>query len=331
MRGCDGDVVLGARVFHPTAPVRVASARGFAVDPRRRGSVPCSPAESLLAGHPAYPVMLAVCVLVGLLLLATGLRPVAGRPAPPPGGDGGRAAASRRCSRLVVLGVTGLPRARHGGPRRRGRDGRHPGRAGERVTDPDHADPHRAPPPTAGLVFQPGAKVDPRAYVPLLQQVSAAGYLVVIVKQPVDIGFLAIGEPADVVAAPSGGHPLGGRRPQPRGGRRGRVCRPARRRSARAAVLGVLPAHVARRPRRPRRRLRLGHRRRPLHPRGHRGEPGEAARRRRVFTAVPGGVHAYFGDYGPQAGDGTATIDRAAAQQQIVAATTAFLLLVASS
>ena len=47
----------------------------------------------------------------------------------------------------------------------------------------------------------PGAKVDPRAYVPLLTEVSAAGYLVVIVKEPYDIGFLATGEPAKVVAA----------------------------------------------------------------------------------------------------------------------------------
>jgi hypothetical protein len=40
-----------------------------------------------------------------------------------------------------------------------------------------------------------------------------------------------------------------------------------------------------------------------------------------VFTQVPGAVHAFFGDYGPQAGDGTPTVDRATAQRQIVAAT----------
>jgi len=30
-----------------------------------------------------------------------------------------------------------------------------------------------------------------------------------------------------------------------------------------------------------------------------------------AFTEVPGAVHAFFGDYGPQAGDGTPTTDRA--------------------
>ena len=32
---------------------------------------------SLLAGHPAYPIVIAVCALVGLWLVGTGLRPVA--------------------------------------------------------------------------------------------------------------------------------------------------------------------------------------------------------------------------------------------------------------
>ena len=36
--------------------------------------------------------------------------------------------------------------------------------------------------PKAGLVFLPGAQVDPRANVPQLTEVSAAGYHVVINK-----------------------------------------------------------------------------------------------------------------------------------------------------
>jgi hypothetical protein len=43
------------------------------------------------------------------------------------------------------------------------------------------------------------------------------------------------------------------------------------------------------------------------------------------FVAVQGGVHAYFGDYGAQSGDGTATISRADAQRQIIDATLAQL------
>lgn len=40
---------------------------------------------------------------------------------------------------------------------------------------------------------------------------------------------------------------------------------------------------------------------------------------------VPGAVHAFFGDYGPQAGDGTPGTSRAQAQRQIVEATDRFV------
>jgi dienelactone hydrolase len=43
------------------------------------------------------------------------------------------------------------------------------------------------------------------------------------------------------------------------------------------------------------------------------------------FAAVRGGVHAFFGDYGPKPGDGEPGISRQAAQQQIAAATVSFL------
>lgn len=40
---------------------------------------------------------------------------------------------------------------------------------------------------------------------------------------------------------------------------------------------------------------------------------------------VDGAVHAFFGDYGPQPGDGTPTADRTLAQTAITKATQAFL------
>jgi dienelactone hydrolase len=43
------------------------------------------------------------------------------------------------------------------------------------------------------------------------------------------------------------------------------------------------------------------------------------------FEVVPGAVHAYFGDYGDQPGDGVATVSRAEAQDRIVAHTVAAL------
>jgi hypothetical protein len=49
-----------------------------------------------------------------------------------------------------------------------------------------------------------------------------------------------------------------------------------------------------------------------------------------VFTAVEGGIHGYFGDYGNQPGDGSPGVDRETAQKQIVAATTAFMAAAAA-
>jgi dienelactone hydrolase len=43
------------------------------------------------------------------------------------------------------------------------------------------------------------------------------------------------------------------------------------------------------------------------------------------FTVIDGAVHAYFGDYGPQPGDGTPTISHDDAREQISSATVAFV------
>ena len=43
-----------------------------------------------------------------------------------------------------------------------------------------------------GLFFQPGAKVDARAYAAVLRPVAAAGHVVVITKQPLGIAFLSV-------------------------------------------------------------------------------------------------------------------------------------------
>ena len=44
-----------------------------------------------------------------------------------------------------------------------------------------------------GLVFQPGAKVEARAYAAVLHPLAEAGTLVVVPKQPLGIAFLATG------------------------------------------------------------------------------------------------------------------------------------------
>ncbi len=70
---------------------------------------------------------------------------------------------------------------------------------------------------TTGLVFYPGAKVDPRAYVPNLTPLAAAGYPVIILKLPYNIAFFDPNGAYRVMDANPqitrwavGGHSLGG-------------------------------------------------------------------------------------------------------------------------
>lgn len=70
---------------------------------------------------------------------------------------------------------------------------------------------------TSGVLFQPGALVDPRAYAAVLRPLAENGHTVVIAKQPLGIAFLATGaldaarlEHPEVVGWLVGGHSLGG-------------------------------------------------------------------------------------------------------------------------
>ncbi|CAN5519561.1 hypothetical protein BH23ACT6_BH23ACT6_04810 [soil metagenome] len=158
--------------------------------------------ETLLAGHPAHPVTLAVAGVVGLILIVLGVRDV-------------RRGSTRRRRRwlavtmallgglisVVVLGSLVFLRpfaatpeaieAMTGSPEVTVTD------SAIRITLQPSADSDAAP--STGLIFQPGARVDPRAYVPLLRDVAAQGYLVVIMKQPFGIGFTALDAPSSVI------------------------------------------------------------------------------------------------------------------------------------
>jgi len=175
-----------------------------------------------------------------------------------------------------------------------------------------------------GFVFYPGARVDPRAYVAILRPVAAAGHLVVIVKPPLGLALLESSQAAAVVAAHPevgrwvvGGHSMGGVA----------AASYAAAAGSRAAGLVLWAADPSG----------------DLSARTNRAGPWvagpadglpppadvEASRASLPsstrFVAVPGAVHADFGDYGPQPGDGAPGIDHAQAQERIVAATLAAL------
>lgn len=169
-----------------------------------------------------------------------------------------------------------------------------------------------------GMIFQPGARVDPRAYVPMLSRIAEAGYTVVIVKQPLQIGFLATGahraiieQHPDIDHWALAGHSLGG------------VVAPLAVEDTDVDALVLWAAYPAG----------------PLDaPEGlvvtsvsgsadGLTTPADIEATRddlpaeTRYVVIDGAVHAYFGDYGPQSGDGTPTISRSAAQESMVTAT----------
>jgi hypothetical protein len=176
---------------------------------------------------------------------------------------------------------------------------------------------------TTGLVLYPGALVEPRAYLPLATRLAEQGYLVEIVKLPYGIAFAAPNAPTAARARHPeiehwavGGHSLGGTVAASFAAAHtdwvdGLLLWASYPVSSIAdsglAVASVsagndglaTPADIdASRP----------------------DLPADA-----VFTEVPGAVHAYFGDYGPQSGDGVATVPRDQAQDEIMAASAALL------
>ncbi|WP_284987353.1 alpha/beta hydrolase [Arthrobacter sp. fls2-241-R2A-172] len=176
---------------------------------------------------------------------------------------------------------------------------------------------------TEGLVFYPGAKVEARAYADILKPAVDAGFLVVILKTPLNLSLLdgnqargAMSDHPEISTWTVGGHSLGGVSASsfalanqdvnglllyasyPLDSMRGRVG---------LEVLSVSGSEDG---------LSTP-------------EKIDASRELlpvdATFVEVQGGNHAFFGNYGPQPGDGEPSMGRDVAQQQISQATVAFL------
>lgn len=177
-------------------------------------------------------------------------------------------------------------------------------------------------PAVVGLVFTPGGRVDARAYARILRPTAAAGYLVIILKVPYGIAFTdpyqsagPIARHPGVQAWAVGGHSLGGVTAALYAGRHPSVALllwasyPSNDLSGRTAEVTSISGSQD----------------------GLTTPADIAASKAKLpvvtcFVPIPGGVHAFFGDYGVQRGDGSSTTTRTEAQGRIVAATNRSLL-----
>lgn len=302
--------------------------------------------DAIWNGHPAYPATLLLTVAVGLTLVATAFSPWRRDPEPdgapweqdeaPTTRNAVRETKTRRrgwwiAGRVVIavlavgwVGVLAWLRPFPAGP-----DALAALQSDQTVTVVDHPTsieliPSVPAPSTVGLVFSPGARVDARAYAALLRPAAEAGYLVVILKEPFGLAITQVGQSAGPIADHPeigrwavGGHSLGGVSAAWFAGDHLDTVDglllwasfPNDDMSADTSLqvesiygsndLLATPADIERS------KSKL---------------PPDA-----TFTEIEGGVHAYFGDYGEQPGDGQPSIGRDEASAQISAATVDFL------
>jgi hypothetical protein len=288
----------------------------------------------LLANHPAYPITLAVTIVVAVLLVITGLTTRT-----PPRGGIGRALLRWAAAGVGLLVAAALAWAAPFPATSPALDAMASDEA-ITVTDtrtsttfaplsPDPGDSADDTDPTdttsAGFILYPGARVDPRAYAALARDIAAQGHRVVVLKCPFDIALLCLSDAEDFLddarAWAVGGHSLGGVAASqfaadPRNGVTGLVfwaSYPVDNLSDRdtpddpLAVVSISGSEDGL------------------------STPDDIADSRAnlpastEFVEIDGATHAFFGDYGEQPGDGTPTVDRATAQQQIVASTVQLL------
>lgn len=162
-----------------------------------------------------------------------------------------------------------------------------------------------------GVLHQPGARVDARAYAAVLRPLAEAGHVVVIVKQPLGIAFLALGalddaraDHPEVTRWVVAGHSLGG---PVAAGQADEADDDATAPAVGLLLLASYPAGDLSESLTAAVESVSGTRdglTTPEDVEASRADlPADAG-----FTVVEGATHAQFGDYGPQPGDGTPTI-----------------------
>lgn len=176
--------------------------------------------------------------------------------------------------------------------------------------------------PDLGVVFYPGARVDSRAYAHLLRPLAEAGYMVVIVKEPLGIAFLSRGFAGSWIAGHpetttwlAAGHSLGGVVASMNADSTVGVDGLVLWASYPASDISGSPVRAV----------------------SVYGTNDGLTTPERVAESVPdlppsaelvpieGGIHSFFGDYGLQPGDGDPGVPRDVAQSEIVEATLAFV------
>lgn len=178
------------------------------------------------------------------------------------------------------------------------------------------------------VFFQPGAKVDARAYAAVLRPLAESGHIVVIPKQPLSIAFLAV--TAFASAAPDypgvtqwvvGGHSLGGTVAA--------IDADAHDHDAQAPVVGLLLYASY-----PATDMSGTLTARVLSISGSNdglATPAKVDAAKDLlppaadYRVIEGAVHSFFGDYGPQPGDGTPTVSHDQAREEISTASVTFL------
>ena len=173
-------------------------------------------------------------------------------------------------------------------------------------------------PVRAGLIFYPGAKVEAGAYALYMRIIAERGYETFIARMPLNIALLAenradeiIHDHPEIKQWALGGHSLGGVAAcdyvKAHHAIKGLLLYAAYPSSDISKLQGLVVVSIS-------------------GTRDQLATPQQIADNKHLLPAstqyvvIAGGIHAYFGDYGQQDGDGTATIGREQARAQILLA-----------